>query len=230
MLSFALVLAAHGRLFTAPPLAGPGAPPATSAAYYAPQMGAQQQRLRGVPAQQYYRYPAPEMRAEGSDGQPSFSGAASALPLFVTLPAYAYSSSGNYGDQGGGIFDTIVGGVFTVLCLGLAGFILKFAFDAASEVASQTGERMDRLGIGQDSGPVSKEPIYDDTDYSYKDLKKSVPNSRERVKKSKQFKADGTRLAPWMVIDEDKVEKLKKARAERIAKEKAGPSKNFWER
>ena len=98
--------------------------------------------------------------------------------------------------------------------------------------------RAERLGWDKprDNQPKSLEPIYDDFDYTYKDLSKRVENSRTRVRKSKQFGADGKRLAPWMVIDEDKVEKIKADRLNRIKKEKASAGggkapkkKNFWE-
>lgn len=62
--------------------------------------------------------------------------------------------------------------------------------------------------------------LYDDTDYTYADNKKAVQNSRDRKKQSKQFGTDGKRLAPWMVIDEDNVEKMKEQR--RIQKKKTG--------
>ena len=54
--------------------------------------------------------------------------------------------------------------------------------------------------------------FYDDTDFSYADNNKPVENSRTRVKQSKQEKADGTRFAPWMVIDEKMVDKTRKER------------------
>ena len=56
--------------------------------------------------------------------------------------------------------------------------------------------------------------LYDDTDYTYADNRKAVQNSRNRVKKSKQFGKDGKRLAPWMVIDEDRIDKARKQRRE----------------
>ena len=75
---------------------------------------------------------------------------------------------------------------------------------------------MDRLGMNKKSGGRSNGPkiIYEDVDYSYKSLSKPVQNSRDRKVQSKQFGKDGKRLAPWMVIDEDRVNKSKAARKE----------------
>ena len=59
-----------------------------------------------------------------------------------------------------------------------------------------------------------QESLYDDTDYTYARNRVAVENSRTRVKESKQTKADGSRFAPWMDIDEKLVEKTRKEREE----------------
>ena len=75
---------------------------------------------------------------------------------------------------------------------------------------------MDRLGMNKKSSAPGRRvtTLYDDTDYTYADNRKAVQNSRNRVKKSKQFGKDGKRLAPWMVIDEDRIDKARKQRRE----------------
>ena len=55
---------------------------------------------------------------------------------------------------------------------------------------------------------------YDDFDYTYADNRKAVKNSRDRQKKSKQFGKDGKRLAPWQIIDEKRVDKVRQQRRE----------------
>ena len=126
----------------------------------------------------------------------------------------------------------VLNGVLSVAVGGLFLFVAKFAVEALGEVASQTPERLDRLGITGNKGagrPRSVGTVYDDTDFTYKDNQRAVENSRTRVKKSKQFKADGTRLAPWMVIDEDKVAatKAKRAAAEKQSSKTAAASGGF---
>ena len=56
--------------------------------------------------------------------------------------------------------------------------------------------------------------VYDDTDYTYAKNQQAVTNSRDRKKQSKQFGKDGKRLAPWMIIDEKRVDKARAARRE----------------
>merc|ERR1712166_1491377 len=84
--------------------------------------------------------------------------------------------------------------VATVIVAGLGLFVLNFIKDAAFEVGSQVEERGDRIRQATDG-----------------DSAKSKKGS---------LKYDGTRYAPWMVIDEDGVEARKKERLERIKKEK----------
>lgn len=55
------------------------------------------------------------------------------------------------------------------------------------------------------------------------DLQKELAARKAKGKISKQTRADGTRLAPWMVIDEDKVDAIKKKKdAERKARRQRG--------
>ena len=138
--------------------------------------------------------------------------------VYTALPAHALAGQkADFGSQAAtsndGIPD-IVGLLFTVLVAGLGLFILKYVYDFAAEAIAQAPERADRLGLtgGGGGSPKSTEPVYDDTDFAYKDLSKSVENSRTRKKESKQMKADGSRFAPWMVIDEKRVEAAQKQR------------------
>jgi hypothetical protein len=160
-------------------------------------------------------------------------------PLLLALPAYGYSDRGPGSDDGGGIFDFLLNSILTVFVLGFAAFIVKYAYDAYKIVESQSDVRAERLGWNKDRAPdepVSNEPLYDNFDYTYKNLSEKVENSRTRKGQSKQVKADGTRFAPWMNIDEDKVAEMKANREKRLAKEKASTGKgeppkkkNFWE-
>ena len=59
-----------------------------------------------------------------------------------------------------------------------------------------------------------QEAVYDNTDFSYRKNSIAVENSRTRQKKSKQFGKDGKRLAPWQIIDEDRVNKVRSQRRE----------------
>ena len=127
-------------------------------------------------------------------------------PLFASLPAFAYEDAADL-DGLNGIL-TVAVGFFVV-------FIGGFAFSAAAEVGSQVEERADRLGFNQKGGGARRPQIvYEDVDYTYKDLSKPVENSRTRKKQSKQVKADGKRFAPWMIIDEEMVEKNRAKRVE----------------
>merc|ERR1719353_658661 len=112
----------------------------------------------------------------------------------------------------GGIFGTLA----TVVVVGFLVIIGGFALDAAKEVASQTPERMDRVfGGGGGDAPQSKEKfVYDDRGTG---ANNKLPEPG-LLKKSKQVKADGTRYAPWMIIDEDAVERTKKNRLQRKGK------------
>ena len=132
--------------------------------------------------------------------------AVASAPLFASLPAFADGDASDL-DPLNLILSVFVG-AFVL-------FIGKFAVEAATEVGSQVEERSERLGLGKGGGGRSSPKIiYEDVDYSYKELSKPVENSRTRKKESKQIKADGTRFAPWMVIDEKMTEKVKKERRE----------------
>ena len=63
-------------------------------------------------------------------------------------------------------------------------------------------------------GRGRNEAVYDDFDYNYSGNKKAVQNSRDRKVQSKQFGKDGKRLAPWMIIDEKRVDKVRAERRE----------------
>ena len=84
-------------------------------------------------------------------------------------------------------------------------------------VGSQVPERLER--ISSDSGAPKQEGfLFDDSGTG---ANNKMPE-KGLLKKSKQIKADGTRYAPWMVIDESAVEKYKRERLERKKKEAAG--------
>ena len=136
----------------------------------------------------------------------------SAAPLFAALPA---SAVGDVDD----LPDALNLGL-TVILGGFGLFIAKFVLDLALEAGSQTEERLDRLGVkgGSRPRPRQYDTVYDDTDYSYKENQQAVQNSRNRKKRSKQEMAGGKRYAPWMNIDEKRVEEVK---AQRKALKKA---------
>ena len=74
---------------------------------------------------------------------------------------------------------------------------------------------MDRLGMSnKGGGKRAPRIIYDDVDYTYKKNSVAVENSRTRKKQSKQFGKDGKRLAPWQIIDEQRVDKIRAQRRE----------------
>merc|ERR1712086_955690 len=131
----------------------------------------------------------------------------SVLPLVTSLPALAVTEASDIDDLAGPLTAGIA--VFVAI-------IAYFAFAAASEVADQTDERMDRLGMKNKKNVPGRRltTTYDDTDYTYSANQKAVQNSRDRKKKSKQFGKDGKRLAPWMIIDEKRVDASRAARRE----------------
>ena len=142
--------------------------------------------------------------------------AASAAPVLTALPVAAIEEAGDIPD--------VVNLGLTALLAAPVLYIAKFAFDAAAEAASQTDVRLERAGLtGKTKGPRTRQAdVFDDTDFSYRENSQAVENSRTRKKLSKQQTADGKRFAPWMVIDEAKVEKVK---AERNAAKKAKKAK-----
>lgn len=144
--------------------------------------------------------------------------AAGALaPALASLPANALEDAAEIPDA--------VNIVLTVFVAGFVLFIGKFALEFATEVGSQTEERLDRLGVNNDRAPRQRvTDFFDETDFSYKDNQRAVENSRTRKKQSKQMTADGKRFAPWMVIDEKRVEQVK---AQRKAAKKAKPQSGF---
>lgn len=225
MLRFAFVIAAAraGRLFVAP---GPGAPAALP--------------VEQVPVQgqgTVYRLSTPQMRVqgEGFNGAP-FVLPAAAAPLLVALPAYAgilgYGGSGGAAaaaSSDGGILGTIFNVVLNVIVLGLLAFVGKNIFDLLAEASSGTAKNVERISEAARENKANAPakptgPIYDDFDYTYKNLSERVEDMRTRKKQSKQVTADGKRFAPWMNIDEDKVEQMKKNRMARKEKEKASAS------
>ena len=136
----------------------------------------------------------------------------SAAPLLTALPASAIDDVDDFPD--------VVNLGLTVIIAGFALFIGKFVLDLAVEAGSQTSERLDRLGVKGGQRPRQRQygELYDDTDYSYKENQQAVQNSRTRKKRSKQETSDGKRYAPWMNIDEKRVEQVK---AQRKALKKA---------
>lgn len=133
---------------------------------------------------------------------------AAVLPLSTSLPAMAVTEASDIDDLAGPL--TAALGFFVAV-------IGYFAFAAASEVADQADERMDRLGLKNQKARSQGRrttTVYDDTDYTYAKNQQAVTNSRDRKKQSKQFGKDGKRLAPWMIIDEKRVDKARAARRE----------------
>merc|ERR1719359_1216741 len=114
--------------------------------------------------------------------------------------------------DGGGIFGLIA----TVIVAGLGLFIVNFIKDAALEVGSQLPERANRISEQTSGGGGEQQQgfLYDDSGTG---ANNALPE-KGLLKKSKQMKADGTRYAPWMVIDEQAVEARKKKRLDEIKK------------
>jgi len=116
----------------------------------------------------------------------------------------------------------IGGSIATVVVVGLGLFILNFIKDAVTEVGSQVPERLERINTGGGGGASKQDgPLFDDSGTG---ANTKLPE-KGLLKKSKQMKADGTRYAPWMIIDESAVEKFKRQRAERKKKEQAASKK-----
>ena len=89
-------------------------------------------------------------------------------------------------------------------------------------VGSQVPERLERINTGGGGGGAKQDgPLFDDSGTG---ANTKLPE-KGLLKKSKQMKADGTRYAPWMIIDESAVEKFKRQRAERKKKEQAASKK-----
>ena len=109
----------------------------------------------------------------------------------------------------GGVFGLIA----TVIVAGLGLFIVNFIKDAAVEVGSQLPERASRISE-QVGGKQEQGFVYDDSGTG---ANNKLPE-KGLLKKSKQVKADGTRYAPWMIIDEQAVESRKKNRLDAIKK------------
>lgn len=128
--------------------------------------------------------------------------AADELVLLQQLPTTLVA------DDGGGIVGLIATGI--VAALGL--FIASYAFKALQEVASQAPDRAERI-FGEDGGggkqQQKQEFVYDDSGTGANNKKPE----KGLLKKSKQFKADGSKYAPWQNIDENRLEQAKKERA-----------------
>lgn len=142
--------------------------------------------------------------------------AAAFTSVLVSLPANALEEASD--------IPQVVNIVLTAFVAGFVLFILKFALEFATEVGSQTEERLDRLGANN-KAPRQRVTgtLFDDTDFSYKDNQRAVENSRTRKKQSKQMASDGKRFAPWMVIDEKRVEQVKAQRkAAKKTKQQSG--------
>ena len=138
--------------------------------------------------------------------------AAAIVPTFTALPALAVETArvaeASDLDSLNGVLTGAIG-----LFLLVIGY---FGVQAVTIAADQTEERIDRLGLNKKrSAPGRRvETLYDDTDFTYRANRQAVTNSRDRKKQSKQFGKDGKRLAPWMVIDEKRVDKVREQRKE----------------
>ena len=151
--------------------------------------------------------PAKQPAVKPAIKRPALTVTAAVLPLCTSLPALAVGDASDLEGLNG-----ILTGAIGLLLIVPAIFFAS----AAKEVGDQAEERMDRLGMNNKRRAPGRSigTVYDDTDYSYKSNQKAVVNSRDRKKTSKQFGKDGKRLAPWMVIDEKRIEKAKAARKE----------------
>ena len=132
--------------------------------------------------------------------------AAAAAPLLTSLPALAVGEASDL-DGLNGVLTAGVG-----ICLLVIGY---FAFEFTKEVGSQVEVRKERLGLNKPRGQrQAPRIIYDDVDYTYKANSRAVVNSRDRKKTSKQVGKDGKKFAPWMDIDEQRVDKVRAMRRE----------------
>ena len=105
----------------------------------------------------------------------------------------------------------VVGTIATGLVILLVLFIGSVAAQALAEVASQAPDRAERIREQTSSGGGGDGP-----DFLYDDSGTGANNKKPEkglLKKSKQFKADGTKYAPWQSIDEDRLAQMKKDRA-----------------
>lgn len=109
--------------------------------------------------------------------------------------------------DGGGVGGIIATGLIVVLIL----FIGNYAFQALAEVASQAPERAERIFTNDGGGAKEQQPdfLYDDSGTG---ANNKLPE-KGLLKKSKQFKPDGSKYAPWQNIDEDRLAQIKKERA-----------------
>ena len=111
----------------------------------------------------------------------------------------------------GGIFGLVATGIVALFVVFIAGYAFQ-ALQIGGEVAGTGIERIRRETGGSGGGGPSF--VYDDSGTG---ANNKLPEPG-LLKKSKQVKADGTRYAPWMIIDEDAVERTKKNRLQRKGK------------
>jgi hypothetical protein len=146
-------------------------------------------------------------------------------PITAALPTMLVA------DIGG----TIVNGVLTILCLGLVGYVGKYALEFATAIGEEGAEVSKRMGeINSESKQVPKPTgtVYDDSgDRSVSDAEireeiqaREARRARgERV--SFQNSVGGAKFAPWLDIDEDLVDEMKAERQQRKKAEGGGEPK-----
>ena len=114
--------------------------------------------------------------------------------------------------------------VFTVICLGLLGYIASFVLEATGEVATGAGQVVAERVSKQlnDKTPKQKGTIIDDSGSGMVTEEQIAAEikSRNQRKKDGTFSlqsnsAGGAKFAPWMDIDEELVEQMKADRKER---------------
>ena len=151
--------------------------------------------------------------------------AAPAARLAATLPAAAMAEDGGFD-----IVNLILTGIIGSFVL----FIGSFAFEAVSEVGTQAGKIAEYDRKNPRAKSKQAKVVYDDTgggaffnnkseEQQAAQLRKDLEMRKKKGAASKQVKADGSKFAPWMNIDEERVNKIRAERtAERNAKKKAG--------
>ena len=156
---------------------------------------------------------------------------AAPLPLaatFASIPgsALAYAAPP---PEDGSIVDTLVNAGLTVVVLGFVAFIGSYIFQAVAEVGNQAGKIAEYDREMAKTAPKKKmDPkaiVFDDIGsgaVSDEQVKKELEFRKKRGPGSKQVGSDGKRLAPWMNIDEKRIEGIKKERREERNRKKMG--------
>ena len=118
--------------------------------------------------------------------------------------------------------------VFTVICLGLLGYIASFILEASGEVATGAGQVVAERVSKQLKNKMPKQEgtIIDDSGsgmVTEEQIAAEIKSRKQRKKDgtfSLQNSAGGAKFAPWMDIDEERVAQMKKDREARKKQEK----------